>query len=159
MLPKYFLWLMLLFFAACRGERKEHQSAPALDKVSFTTVENGRFNFKFLLPDNWTSVDSSSNGDGFFIQTGNREVQIQVYGQYMIPDLPVSQCVSTDIFVFVDGDTGTICYLNDMEYYIRRSNETVELTLHVKASQDWMSTHQVEIKTMAQSIDFILPTP
>ena len=91
--------------------------------ADFKTVSNQRFEFSLKIPNSWTTVDTSSNGDGFIINFSGNKNDIRAYGSYDVSlfgldgYLDFCSSIYKDIreFVFADGNSG---YIMEDDYVI-----------------------------------------
>ena len=106
------------------SEKKENQDG--LDDNEFTedvithtikgndqwvTKRNLRYNFAIDVPKNWTTIDSSGNGDGFDVIIEST-ISAKVFGENNSSELLniyLGLCKQTEDFVFDSGHTGTVC--------------------------------------------------
>ena len=139
----YMLFLScIISINACQNDRK----------ISYKYIENGRYRFEFQIPVTWSAIDSSTNGDGFFIQTDNPETDIRVYAQYFLQQRMDASCEWSKAFIFNDGHVGSICSMNENELMFYRNDSHIQLTMYVKATKDWIENHKTEFYEMAKSI-------
>jgi len=147
-----FLLISLVFINACTTCERDHKTDDDSVGIAYKFIENERYNFGFQLPTEWTAIDSSTNGDGYFIETGEKDVDIRIYGQPNIIDLFTDHCTSTEEFVFNDEIQGVICNIDKSEFYIYRNDTSIQIVLYVKTSEDWMNKNKAKIQFMAKSM-------
>jgi len=121
-------------------------------------VNNERFGFEFSIPENWGAIDSSANGDGYFIDAGNHEVDLRIYAE-IIPeghsmDIIAPQCDSLANFTFDDGLAGKICDVNPREIFIFRDNADHRISFFVQAPESWIESNKALITAIAKSLSF-----
>ena len=44
-------------------------------------ISSDRYGFTLEIPAAWTATDKSNNGDGYFLSTGDKTVDMRVYGE------------------------------------------------------------------------------
>lgn len=119
-------------------------------------VLNERFGFTFKLPANYTATDKSNNGDGYFIETGDKGVDLRIYGENidgntLMAELELSTCESTESFRFANGFPGTLCLQSGDRYYYYDTPKT-RIICYVHAPKIWMQRNESKITEMAKSI-------
>jgi hypothetical protein len=91
--------------------------------ADFKTVSNPRFEFSLKIPNSWTTVDTSSNGDGFIMNFSGNKNDLRAYGSYDVSlfgldgylDFCSSMYKDISEFVFADGNSG---YIMEDDYVI-----------------------------------------
>jgi len=131
----------------------EKTELPDMKKIS-----NERFGFLFTIPENWEAIDSSANGDGYFINAGNDEVDLRIYAE-IIPeghsmDIIAPQCDSLANFTFSDGKYGKICDVDPEQIFIFRDNSDHRISLFVNAPLNWIKSNRHIITAIAKSLAF-----
>ncbi len=148
---------MLAIFCGCYLSAK---SVYANDEThKFKSIGNARFNFWFDIPDDWKATDKSANGDGYFIDTRNNEIDVRIYGSHVFPEsdyyteLKLDPKYSSQRFVFHDGFVGTFLR-KDKELIFIRSERDVHIIFFLEGKDEWMKKNEHLIKRIAGSIRF-----
>lgn len=119
-------------------------------------VHNERYGFDFVLPTHYKAIDKSNNGDGYFIETGDKGIDIRIYGENIADntvaaELALSACERTEKFRFDNGYPGLKCY-QGKDVYFYYDTPTLRITLYVHAPDAWMQRNAATIESIAGSI-------
>ncbi|MFI5170803.1 MAG: hypothetical protein ACHQFW_00345 [Chitinophagales bacterium] len=115
-----------------------------------------RYSFSFEIPDNWKAVDKSNNGDGYMIETGEKGVDLRVYGENiqgneLMAEMELKACETKDRFVFSNGYPGIICHQSGDVYYYYDTPKT-RFTFYVHAPKNWQEKNAAIINAIAKSV-------
>ncbi|MBC8045948.1 MAG: hypothetical protein H7Y00_04085, partial [Fimbriimonadaceae bacterium] len=104
--------------------------------------------------------DKSNNGDGFYIETGNVNVDMRVYGETItgIEDIDNAgiKCDGVSEFVFSDGTKGSKCSDSGLLYFFY-TNKKKKITLYLSAPPEWRKENLSVINHIAESISMKNP--
>ncbi len=119
-------------------------------------IMNERFGFTFELPANYSATDKSNNGDGYFIVTGDKDVDLRIYGENingneLMAEMELSTCERTETFHFGNGYPGTLCYQSGDKYYYYDTPKT-RIVFYVHGPKTWQERNDAIINTIAKSI-------
>ncbi|MGD2034199.1 MAG: hypothetical protein PVF73_04025 [Bacteroidales bacterium] len=158
------LFLMVISCKLNRTTDKQDQAqqenmTEIVDLPEMKEITNDRFSFEFSIPVNWHAIDSSANGDGYFIDTGNERVDLRIYAEIFPPgnsmEIVESQCDSMAVFTFHDGHKGKVCKVNANELFIFRDNDVNRISLYIDAPENWITSNKLLIREIAGSLSFI----
>jgi hypothetical protein len=156
-----FILLIAVVVQSCTGcgERKSAQNRnnKAEEKrIVANKVENERFAFSFLLPNDWVAKDISDNGDGYVIMSPGREDDIRIYGEEstVTEYLPFDQCIASGNFIFSDKEEGTWCKSKDNELFIFRDGDKKRVVFYIKGVEKQTLILNDTLETIAASIEF-----
>jgi len=134
----------------------EQHEADYTDANGGRQVHNERYGFDFVIPAQYQAIDKSNNGDGYFIETGDKGTDIRIYGENIADntiaaEMALSACERTEKFRFDNGYPGLKCYQGDDVYYYY-DTPRLRITLYVNASDAWMQRNAAVIQSIAGSI-------
>lgn len=120
-------------------------------------IINERFGFTFELPSNYTAKDKSNNGDGYFIVTGQKDVDLRIYGENingneLMAEMELSTCERTETFLFGNGFPGILCFQSGDKYYYYDTPKT-RIVFYVHGPKIWQERNQTIINAIAKSIN------
>lgn len=179
-----------LLFVACKENTADETKEPA-DSTSITTptedrsldeiiedestepeyidakasgnkrIINERYGFAFEIPENWKASEKSNNGDGYFIETGEKDIDLRVYGaniqgNEIMAEMELKACERKEDFKFANGYPGIICYQTGDVYYYYDTPKT-RITFYVNAPKNWQEKHAAVINSIAKSISEVAP--
>lgn len=146
----YFLFAIVFLCAsvltACKNSTKE------TDAIKYQTIENNRFGYRVKVPAKWDIIDTSANGDGYYIITENKDTDLRIFAQFNVESIQDEYCRSTEDYSFSDSILGKLCIISDTEFYISRMNSNTQVTLYVNTTSDWLAANQKLIDEMAKSL-------
>ena len=127
------------------------------DAGGFKTTVNERYGFSFKIPSNWKALDKSNNGDGYFIETGEKGVDLRIYGEQIegnevMAEMELKSCEKTEDFKFSNGYPGTVCYQSGDTYYYLDTPKT-RIIFYVHADSKWKQRNGETINTIAKSMN------
>ena len=128
----------------------------ATEDNAFLKVVNERYDFSFEIPKAWKAIDKSNNGDGFYIDCGNKSVDMRVYGENLegneiMAEMELKTCVSTEDYKFGDGYPGIKCNQNSDTYYYYDTPQT-RIVFYIHADKKWNSENAATVNAIAKSI-------
>lgn len=137
-------------------EESTEANYQATEDDATVKVVNERYDFSFEIPKAWKAVDKSNNGDGFFIDSGNKSVDMRVYGENLegneiMAEMELKTCVSTEDFKFSDGYPGIKCLQNSDTYYYYDTPQT-RIVFYVHADKKWNTENAATVLAIAKSI-------
>jgi len=102
-------------------------------------ILNARFKFSITMPKTWRAFDHSTNGDGYFIECDNPNVDIRVYGQNDLGDTLTAEEYSEE-FPFSSGIVGwiTIESSNSITISYRSDGRIIEMYVGYEGEEDWL---------------------
>jgi hypothetical protein len=145
-----------------KAEQREHpvqQEVPPPVSYTYKKVSNTRYNFTFEIPENWIATDKSNNGDGFYVDANDVNVDIRIYGESLTGIADVDNNVSCDAvanFPFADGTVGTKCTSSGLLYFIYTLKKK-RVTLYINAPIDWRKKNINAIQHISESISMKTP--
>ncbi len=128
----------------------------ATEESGFLKVVNERYDFSFEIPKEWKAIDKSNNGDGFYIDCGNKSVDLRIYGENLegneiMAEMELKTCVSTETFKFSDGYPGIKCNQNSDTYYYYDTPQT-RIVFYIHADKKWNGENAAIVSSIAKSI-------
>lgn len=119
-------------------------------------VVNTRFHYFFEIPAAWKAVDKSNNGDGFYIDCGNKNVDIRIYGEALegneiTAELELQACDKTETYLFGNGYPGIKCIQDNDEYYYYDTPLT-RIVCYINADAAWKKENMQLLNAMVKSI-------
>ena len=128
---------------------REAKYLPTEDS-NYCAIANARFNFWFDIPKSWSAVDSSTNGDGYFILTGNPRVDARVYGSYIEFRRGPQQKIAT--FLFRDRVKGRRITEPGHVYFVRQMPHRQIIFYLASGDSVWLSQNRRVIERIAGSL-------
>lgn len=126
--------------------------------ADFKTTANPRFNFWFDIPNSWQAFARSQNGDGYSIETGDKNVDLRIYGGWKVfsDDETYEMIMENDgkmsDFEFRDGIKGKHFIKNDSQSFMR-NEENRRITLYIETKdKKWLEENMEKILYIARSI-------
>jgi len=121
-------------------------------------VHNARFNFWLTIPSEWKASDRSVNGDGYFIECGNENIDMRVYGSYAV--LPQDYYLNTDDgsvvadFLFDGGIVGWQKQKADTYIQFFYYSNARYITFHLNYQNDpvWFNENEEKINLIAKTL-------
>jgi len=137
---------------------EDEATAPHFKKTDdgSVVIMNERFGFTFALPANYSATDKSNNGDAYYIVTGEKDVDLRIYGENingneLMAEMELSTCERTETFHFGNGYPGILCYQSGDKYYYYDTPQT-RIVFYVHGPKIWQERNAVIINTIAKSI-------
>ncbi len=123
----------------------------------FKKTTNERYGFSFEIPDTWKAIDKSNNGDGYFLDCGDKKTDLRIYGENIegneiMAEMELKSCERTENFKFANGYPGTICYQSGDTYYYYDTPK-IRIVFYVHADSKWKQRNMEAVNTIAKSID------
>ena len=148
-----FILIVTVFFCATSSGQTLHSGEAkyfCAQDPDYHSIASARFNFWLDIPHNWRAVDSSTNGDGYFILTGNPRVDARVYGSEV--ELPTEPQKKTSVFLFRDGLKGVRVTASGSVYFTRQISQR-QVTFYLASSDSaWLSENRRQIERIAASL-------
>ena len=140
--------------SADKAESSPESPAAAEDDWG-KAIGNARYNFFVTIPHEWQAVDRSENGDGYFIECENSNIDMRVYGANYLPELGELNGLVGKPFAFTGGVQGliniddgilTCSYLSE--------DETSVISFYIDYSGDpaWFEKNEETVMLVAQSL-------
>ena len=149
---------LLLSCKTARTEEAFQEAQYFNSKISnFKTAANTRFNFRFDIPNTWHAIDKSSNGDGYYLITGNEDVDVRIYACFNLDsgDDPVELIGDNAPQIlnikFDDGRHGKKIVKGNEVHFVRIDGD-VKITLYIQSPVDWYQNNEDAIEMIAKSI-------
>lgn len=135
----------------------EAQYFPITDTAT-KAIGNARFDFWITIPSDWKAFARSENGDGYFIECGNKNIDIRVYGQNDV--LPEEFYINSDDggivseFKFDSGISGwSISKENSSIKFLYNTNERyVVFYINYEDDLEWFEENKEEIFLTAKTL-------
>lgn len=151
-----------------KTENKEEQKhepklndTPPPVSYNYIQVKNNRYQFTFDMPESWKAVDKSNNGDGYYLDAGDVNVDFRIYGETLtgVQDIDNAgvTCDAVAEFVFTDGTKGTKCTDSGLLYFFYTQKKK-RVTMYVNAPVEWKKKNVQAINHIAQSISMQIPS-
>ena len=120
-------------------------------------ISSDRYGFTLEIPASWTATDKSNNGDGYFLSTGDKTVDLRVYGENLqgneiMAEMELSTCETSEKFIFGNGYPGIKCYQSGDYYYYYDTPKT-RVIFYVHASKNWVEKNKVMIESVVKSLE------
>ncbi|HMU69759.1 MAG TPA: hypothetical protein PK511_02185 [Chitinophagales bacterium] len=117
---------------------------------------NERFDYTITIPGFYTIKEKSNNGDGYFISSGDKDVDIRVYGEniadnQVMAEMELNTCESKTSFQFSNGYPGILCMQSDDRYYYYDTPKT-RVTVYVHAPTRWFDRNNKLLDIMVKSL-------
>lgn len=169
--------LCIAIFASCTGSEEppvSSENASSLAEISSSAQDeagegeaeyysdgdsksfgNARYNFWITIPQEWRAFDRSGNGDGYFIECGNPDIDMRVFGGNYLPELEDTNKIAGEAFLFdsgvqgfadADDDTLTWSYISEVE------NNVISFYIDYSNDPAWFSEHEETVMTVAKSL-------
>lgn len=124
----------------------------------FFTYQNARFSFAIDAPTEWSVVDKSGNGDGFFIDIpGEDSIEIRIYGERYdeaLAEFYEADCKEKSDFEFDSGFTGTRC-VSEKAITYSVINKTDRINVYISNWDKAQLSNKVNLTTLIKSLRFI----
>ncbi|MFN0276415.1 MAG: hypothetical protein ACKVPJ_11750 [Chitinophagales bacterium] len=138
----------------------DRKDEPPPVSYNYIKVVNNRYNFSFEMPESWKAVDKSNNGDGFYLDAGDINVDFRIYGETLtgIDDID-SEGISCDAvaeYVFADGTKGTKCTDNGLLYFFYPQKKK-RVNVYINAPIEWKKKNINAINHIAESVSMKTP--
>ncbi len=173
--------ITLLVFSSCKQNTSDPQSTEHVDSLQeppsvneyiekesteatyledgqtdIKTVTNTRFDFYFEIPSTWKAIDKSNNGDGYFLDSGNKSVDLRIYGEAlegneMMAEMELQSCTKTEKFIFRNGYPGIKCFQKGDEYYYYDTPLT-RIVFYIHADAAWIKQNATLLTEIAKSL-------
>ncbi len=119
-------------------------------------IINERYSFSFEIPAAWKAAEKSNNGDGYFIETGEKGIDLRVYGENIqgneiMAEMELKTCERTETFKYSNGYPGIVCYQSGDVYYYYDTPKT-RITFYIHAPKNWQEKNAVIINSIAKSV-------
>ncbi len=168
------IWIMILKMAglflialmampSCKSKvDKEKKSTETLalphqeNARELKEIENPRYSFQFLIPADWQAIDSSDNGDGYYLQLPDADVDtdIRIYGSHA-SFLDPGNDENVKEFVFTDGTKGLLLDSGN-DLIIEKYREDNYVIFSVKStSENWLQSNRDLLLKIGRSIRWI----
>ncbi len=120
-------------------------------------ISSDRYGFTLEIPAAWTATDKSNNGDGYFLSTGDKSVDIRVYGANLqgnevMAEMELSTCETSEKFMFSNGYPGIKCFQSNDYYYYYDTPKT-RVIFYVHAPKNWIEKNKVLIESVVKSLE------
>ncbi len=117
-------------------------------------IENTRFNYSFTVPSQWNVIDSSDNGDGYFINTGNSSTDVRIYA--LMADVNEMdrfegfECDKKTDFRIGDRMGSKCMNKNERVYTVDYNDKRVYVYAH--ADESWITHNESVLEALAKSV-------
>ena len=131
------------------------ESPPAAEDDWGKTIGNARYNFFVTIPHNWQAVDRAENGDGYFIECGNSNIDMRVYGANYLPELGELNGLVGESFAFTCGVHGFIAIGDDAltcSYLSEDESSVISFYIDYSGNPDWFAKNEETVMMVAQSL-------
>jgi len=120
-------------------------------------ITSDRYGFTLEIPSNWTATDKSNNGDGYFLSTGDKAVDIRVYGENLqgneiMAEMELATCETSEKYIFGNGYPGIKCYQSGDYYYYYDTPKT-RVIFYVHATKNWVEKNKILIESVVKSLE------
>jgi len=127
------------------------------DDPLFKKTVNVKFGFWFDIPKDWKAIDKSETGDGYYIVTGDDNVDMRIYGsQKVFSDSEYFKMLLAEggkltDFKFRDEAMGKRIETYGKIYFLR-TEENIRITLYLSAKEKWFHQNKEIVEKIARSI-------
>lgn len=127
------------------------------DAAGNKKISSDRYGFSLEIPASWTATDKSNNGDGYFLSTGDKTVDLRVYGENLqgnevMAEMELSTCETSEKFIFWNGYPGIKCYQSGDYYYYYDTPKT-RVIFYVHAPKNWVEKNKVLVESVVKSLE------
>jgi len=143
----------------CRMEDGIEVQYFSFNDTQTKVIGNPRFDFWLTIPTEWKAYDRSHNGDGYYIDCENKNIDMRVYGEYS--PLPEDFYIKSNDddstvteFVFDSGINGwQITKVNHFTKFLYKSNGRY-ITFYLQYENDptWFDESQEKILLIARTL-------
>lgn len=118
------------------------------------TILNTRFHYFVTIPKSWRAFDRSVNGDGYFIECDNPNVDIRVYGQYDLGEDFVYEGAHSMEYIFESGIVGWITTESERSITAayRSEGRVIEMYIGFEGEEDWLTENLETVLRTAGSL-------
>lgn len=142
-----------------QGKTADHENEAYYaypDSSGWKRAFNERFGFSFDIPPQWEAVEKSNNGDGYFIETGNRSTDLRVYGEDisgnpLTVQMEMQSCDKTEKFSYANGYPGMRCE-EDSDVYYYYDTPKSRVAFYVHAPRTWQARNAETLQRIAKSL-------
>lgn len=140
------------------SERETEAEYFPADNPETKNIGNTKFNFWITIPSDWKAFGRSENGDGYFIECENKNIDIRVYGQNDV--LPsdhsyknVDGSVASE-FVFDNGLSGwqTMKEKSYIKFFYSIDEKRVEFYISYENDLEWYDANKEKILMTAKTL-------
>ena len=121
--------------------------------TKFKRLENSRYSFTFEIPEDWTAIDNSDNGDGFLLSGYNsgNTLDMRIYGTHASL-MDAEKQNKTRKFIFADNSEGKL-FEDSTNYIVEKSKGDNYVIFSVQSeNSDWIYSNRELLGKIAKSI-------
>jgi len=146
-----YLALIIVLTSCNTGSERGSSNSNTEKKLE---IENSRFNYSFTVPSQWNVIDSSDNGDGYFINTGNASTDVRIYA--LMADVNEMdrfegfECDKKTDFRIGDQMGSKCMNKNERVYTVDYNDKRVYIYAH--ADESWITHNESVLEALAKSV-------